>query len=224
MLRMSCSAAIWAVVLLMFFPGRPTRYLLPNVLLLTFAAAPAVARFASSRGAIPPLARWLLRGWGILGTLALIAGPFVPGVPATAIVLAAVAAAAPTLVRTPRHVVVYCLVTPVVAAFTIGVERALVRTNSPSARAAAGQRLRAELDALSATSDVATLGHFDSALLLATGLLPPGDESARKAPTSRWLLFERGSVDEPIVGYSTRAVLDLGFKSFAIARREGEGR
>ncbi|MGB3969378.1 MAG: glycosyltransferase family 39 protein, partial [Planctomycetota bacterium] len=87
-LRMCSGAAVVAVAVLTFFPGRPTRYLLPNVLLFTFAVAPAVAHFAAFRGPLPAFANRAIAGVGAVGALALCVLPFVPGVGAGALGLA----------------------------------------------------------------------------------------------------------------------------------------
>ncbi|MCK5941297.1 MAG: glycosyltransferase family 39 protein, partial [Planctomycetes bacterium] len=65
-LRMCSGGAVMAVVLLTFFPGRPTRYLLPNVMLFTFAVAPAVAHYWGLRGQVPAFARRAVWLFGVL--------------------------------------------------------------------------------------------------------------------------------------------------------------
>jgi len=63
-LRMCSGAAVLAVVGLTFFPGRATRYLLPNVPLFVFAVAPAVAHFAGQQRELGAFSR---RGLQIVG-------------------------------------------------------------------------------------------------------------------------------------------------------------
>lgn len=224
-LRMCSGAAVLAIVLLTFFPGRPTRYILPNVLLFTFAVAPAVAHFSAHPGPVPTFARRALAVVGVVGAVALMALPFTPRVGVGAIGLAAAAAIGPLLVRTPAHVVAYCLVLPLVAAWTIGRDRAAQWPDGPRARIEAGRLLAREMDAIGAGpgSDLRTAGHFDSPLLLATGQLPRGDESGRQPWRSRWVLHEHGSVLVP-ANYAERVRLELPFKSFALRERSGEAR
>ncbi|MEO6593592.1 MAG: glycosyltransferase family 39 protein, partial [Planctomycetota bacterium] len=133
-LRMCSGAAVTAIALLTLFPGRPTRYLLPNVLLFTFAVAPAVAHFAEQRGRLPLFARRVLGLVGVAGAAALIVVPFVPRAGVAGLGLALAAALAPLAVRTPRHVVVCCLALPLVAAWTIVLERSLGWPNGPRDR------------------------------------------------------------------------------------------
>ena len=212
-----------AIVALTFFPGRPTRYLLPNVPLLAFAFAPAMAAFAAEP-ALPRLARALLRVVGVAGAVALLALPFAPRAGAAALGLAAAAGLVPLLARTPRAAIVACLALPVVAAWTVGFDRAQQGELSRRARTAPAAVLRRELDALGVDpAELQTVGHFDSPLLLAAGLLPPGDELGRREWRARWVLRELGGfpVIEMPPEYRLRLRLDLPFKSFALCERTG---
>jgi len=103
---------------------------------------------------------------------------------------ALVAALGPRLVHTPAQLVGYCLLLPLVANWTIGLDRSLGWVDSHRSRSTAGAVLRAELDALGATDSLVTRGHVDAALLLGARLLPDGDEMLRTEPTARWLLHE----------------------------------
>ena len=62
-------AAIVAVLVLALFPQKPTRYLLPNVPLFTFAVAPAAAHYALYAGRIGAFGQASLRVLGVLGVL-----------------------------------------------------------------------------------------------------------------------------------------------------------
>ncbi|HEX6809979.1 MAG TPA: glycosyltransferase family 39 protein [Planctomycetota bacterium] len=220
MLRMCSGATVVAVALLTFFPGRPTRYLLPNVLLFVFAVTPAVAHFAAHRGELPLFARRSLLVVGVLGAVALVVLPFVPRMGIGALGLALVFALAPQVVRTPMHLVSFCLVVPLVASWTVGLERSLGWRDGPRSRAEGGRLLREELVERSAIDDLGTHGHFDSSLLLQSGLLPRGDESERTPPSSRWLLLEPlGAGKGPPSNYVERLRLCLPFKSFSLRER-----
>jgi 4-amino-4-deoxy-L-arabinose transferase-like glycosyltransferase len=219
-LRMCTGAVVVAVVLLMFFPGRATRYLLPNVLLFMFAVAPAVAHFAAHAGELPIFARRSVLVVGVIGAVALLTLPFVPSVGASALGLALVLALSLQVVRTPKHLVAFCLVAPFLANWTVGLERSLGWQEGPRSRAAGGRVLREQLTARGALDDLATWGHFDSSLLLHAGLLPRGDESQRTSPTSRWLLTEPFSPGKgPPTNYVERLRLCLPFKSFSVRER-----
>ena len=218
-LRMCSGAAVVAVVVLTFFPGRPTRYLLPNVLLFTFAVAPAVAHFALRRGELGSLARGAVTVVGAAGALALMGIPFVPGLGVGAMGLALAAGLAPLLVRTPRQLVACCLLLPLVAAWEVGCERATAWEESPRAREPGARVLRRELERLGAIEQIVTFGHVDAPLLLGAGLLPTGDETARSQPLARWVLREAESVPASPAGYVDTLRLCLPSKTFVVSER-----
>lgn len=219
-LRMCSGGAVLAVVLFTFFPGRPTRYLLPNVMLFTFAVAPAVAHFFRHRGAVPGLARGILWFIGFLGAAALIAIPFVPRAGHASVGLALAAAMLPLVVRTPRHVVLASLILPVLASWTVGLERSLRWSESKRAAVASGKLLRRELDALSASGDLGSYGHIESRTLLASGLWPKGDEMRRRLPDTRWVLHEDTDLRRiQSAEHVTRFRLQLPYKTFVLKER-----
>ena len=222
-LRMCSGGAVLAVLLLMFFPGRPTRYLLPNVTLFTFAVTPAVAHFWAMRGPVPPFARRALRGFGMLGAAAMVAIPFVPRAGDASLGLALAAAVAPLLVRTPRHVVLACLLLPLVGAWTVGLERSLRWPESKRARAATGELMRRELDGLGVTGDLGGYGHLDSPTLLAGDLWAEGDEFRRAPPPNRWVLLEEKDWRPlPKDQYEPRWWMTTPYKTFAVHERSAE--
>ena len=224
-LRMCSGAAVLSIVLLTFFPGRPTRYILPNVLLFTFAVSPAVAHFASQERLLGRTSRRVLAGLGAVGALGMIAVPFVPGVGLACTGLALIAALAPRFVQTPRQLVALCLLLPVVASWTVGWDRAERWPNGGRARADAGRLLRRELDAVGVGADLVTHGHLEAPLLLAADLLPAGDEMARRQPTARWLLHERGDAPPPMPAeYRERLRLCVPGEIFVLRERGGAGR
>ena len=219
-LRMCSGGAVLAVILFTFFPGRPTRYLLPNVMLFTFAVAPAVAHFFRHRGAVPTFARAVTWLFGLLGVAALIAIPFVPRAGHASVGLALACAMLPLVVRTPRHVVLASLIVPVIGSWTVGLERSLRWSESKRAAVASGQLLRRELDAMQATGDLGSFGHLDSPTLLASGLWPEGDEFRRRLPDTRWVLHEdtdwrRMQSEQHVVRWR----LQLPYKTFVLRER-----
>jgi hypothetical protein len=218
-LRMCSGAAVTAVVLLTFFPGRPTRYLLPNVLLFTFAVSPAVAHFVAHAGSIGTFPRRVVWAVAVVGAATLIALPFVPAAGVAAAGIALSAALAPFFVRTPAHLLAYCLVLPLVAAWTVGWERSANAHVSRRAQGFAGQVLRRELDERQATPGLATRGHVEGPLLLEAGLLPPGDEWGRSAPEAPWLLMEAGGAGTAPEGYRERVRLCLPNKTFIVSEK-----
>lgn len=219
-------AAIGAIVALTFSAGRPTRYLLPNVPLLAFACAPAMAAFAGAGAPLPAWVRRTMLALAAIGAVGAVAAPFVAKAgPLTAVLALAVAVGA-WLATSRRRVVAFALLLPVAAAWTVGLDRARAWPQSPRARAAAGATLRAELDRLGVDrAELSTSGHFDSPLLLAAGLLPPGDEGGRKPWRTRWVLREapKSGPAHPD-GYAVRHRLDLPFKSFLLCERVEAGK
>jgi hypothetical protein len=173
---------------------------------------------------VPPAARLLLQVWGAAGAIVLIVAPFVPEAGMGVFALALAIAIGTLFVHTPRQLVNYCLIIPVVGAWTVGVEHALDRVRDPRARQPAAQLLSRELAQLGVDAGIATYGHFDSALLLSLGCLLPGDEMKRRAPTARWVLFEYGQPLDGLAEYRQRVRLDLGFKAFGLAEKAAGGR
>ncbi len=220
-LRMCSGAAVLAVVTLTFFPGRPTRYLLPNVLLFTFSVAPAVAHFAGQQRELGVFARRGLRLVGAMGALALVVLPvWGTQIGLAAVAVALVVALGPTLVRTPRQLVAFCFIVPLVTAWSYGLDRASAWPDGGRARVAAGGLLRRELQSLGAVDGLVTQGHIEAPLLLGAGLLPVGDETGRAQPTSRWLLHEDADWPPPMpADYAERLRLCLPGQIFAVRER-----
>jgi 4-amino-4-deoxy-L-arabinose transferase-like glycosyltransferase len=220
LVRMCKAAVIVSVILFTFFPARPTRYLLPNVILFTFAVSPAVAHFFRHRGAVPGVARAVLCAFGLLGSAALIAIPFVPRAGDASLGVALAAALLPLVVRSPRQVVLASLVVPVIASWTVGLERTVRWSETRKAALAAGQLLRRELDALGASADLGSCGHIDSTVLLATGLWPEGDEMGRSLPDNHWVLHEELKWWRlPGESHVLRWRLELPFRTFLLSER-----
>lgn len=224
-LRMCSGGAVLAVLLLMFFPGRPTRYLLPNVMLFTFAVSPAVAHYWGLRAAVPAFARRALWTVGVLGAGALVAIPFVPRAGDAAVGVALAAAIAPLLVRTPRHVVLACLLLPLVGAWTVGLERSTRWSESKRARVAIGELMRREIDAQNFAEDLAGYGHLDSPTMLASGLWLHSSEFRRDLPTTRWVLHEEKDWRPlPPDQYEPRWRMKTRYKTFAVYERRAQGK
>lgn len=220
-LRMCSGAAVVAIVVLTLSVDRPTRYLLPNVLLFVFAVAPAVAHFAVHPGPLPTFARRVVAGMSVIGAVALLVLPWVPRAGLGAIALAAAVAIGSRLVRRPAQLVVFALVLPIVGSWTVLLERSATWRDSTRGRALAATVLQRDLVqlGLDAGADARTVGHFDSSLLLGLGQLLPGNESGRRAWTSGWVLHECAGAIELPSNYRERLRLHLPFKSFAVRER-----
>lgn len=222
-LRMCSSAAVVSVLLLMLFPARPTRYLLPMVPLVVLAVAPATAHFARQAMPLGKLSSGFVRAAGWLGAVALIAVPFLPPpLPGRTVLLLLALALLPMIVRTPGRLVAACLWLPLLAAWTLLPDRVQDQANAGRLRTQAGPLLRAELQDLGADSELRTFGHFDSGLLLGTGLLPPGNENVRLLPQSRFVLHETGGhpVLPELDGYRERMRFCLPRDTYVLRERE----
>ncbi len=222
MLRMCSGAAVFAIAILTFFPGRPTRYLLPNVPLFIFAVAPAVAHFASQARALGIFSRRVLRVLGLLAAGGLIALPFYFDASGLAIAGAlGVLGVAHGLVLTPMRLVAFALAMPLVIAWTVGLDRALTYRHTTRAAAPVGELVRAELERRGIADAVHTWGHVDSKMLLAADLIVPGDEFCRADPTARWLITSHGGLTRALpAGYVERAWFCSARVTFVLHERQ----
>jgi hypothetical protein len=215
---MCSGAAVFAIVLLTFFPGRPTRYLLPNVPLFVFAVAPAVAHYVRQGGSLGRFAHSMLAVIGIVGAVALVAAPFLPlPFPGLLPVFGLLAALTPFVVTSRRGLVASCLLLPLAGAWTLLWDRANHWPQSARASAVHGPLLRRELDTLGATRALETYAHIDGGLLLKAGLLPPGDEYGRKPLVARFVLHE--SEAGAVLGYDDRLRLCVPGQFYVVAER-----
>ncbi|MEZ5964459.1 MAG: glycosyltransferase family 39 protein [Planctomycetota bacterium] len=190
--RMLAAAFFSSVLVLAVFPARPMRYLLPAVPLFFVAVSPSVAAFARQPWLTPGI-RASLRALALLGAAGLCASPWLPAPMGWQTALGFLALAVlPQIATDGRRAVATLLVLPVVAAWTFLAPFADYRTAAREPFRAAGAVLRRAVDEAGA-NDLATLLHVHSAVLLHAGLLPPGDELARRDPTAPWLLMEEGA-------------------------------
>jgi len=221
MLRMCTGAVVSSLFLLTFFPLRPTRYLLPNVLLFVFAVAPAVAHYAQPGRVLGGPTRMLLRGFGLLGAAALVALPFLPApYPGRSVGAALVLALLPLLVQTGRQVVASCLWLPLIAAWTIGADFAEQWQIDGRAHTLAAPLLARELAARGGGGELQTFGHCNSGLQVAADLLGiAGDERMAQPPQMRWVLYETDSKVGELPGYRDRLRLRLPVDAYVLAER-----
>lgn len=204
--RMLAAAFVSVVLVLAFFPARPTRYLLPAVPLFFVAVSPSVAAFARlSR--LTPSVRVVLRTLAVLGAAGLCASPWLPEPMGWQTALGfLLLAALPLLATDGRRAVAVLLILPTVAAWTFAAAFADYRNRAREPYACAGAALRRAVDAARA-HDLATILHVHSAVLVHSGLLPPGDEMARREPQARWLLMEDGAIPQGAWEHVAKATL-----------------
>ncbi len=227
--RMSAAAAFGAVLMLIFFPARPARYLLPAVPLFVVAVSPSVVAFAR----MATLARSTRVAVGVAGVTFAAGGAIVPWLPvgygsAAMPVLFALAALTAYPVA-PRTLVVGLMALSPLATWTTVADVAEHRAIHRDSFALPGRVLAAAIDARGAT-DLGTFLHVPSQVVLQAGLLPAGDELARRAPTQRWLLMEAGAapleawrhvarVDVPLADYVTRVRIQLPRRDLLLLER-----
>ncbi len=218
MLRMCSAAAIVAVLLLAVFPSKPTRYLLPNVPLFTFAVAPAVAHYALHAGRIGASGSFILRTLGVLGSLMLVALPWVPApMPSRTPVFALALALAPLLVRTPRALVAMCLWLPLVANWTVLADWRERWLDGPRTVEPYANLFATELRRMGAGPDTLEgYGHVHAGILLGADLLPVGQEEPRRAPTKRFVVSENTGVRRLGDDYAPRLLLRAGNVEFLV--------
>ncbi|MCC6672714.1 MAG: glycosyltransferase family 39 protein [Planctomycetes bacterium] len=218
--RLCAWGGIGAILLVALFPGRPTRYLLPGFPLLVVALLPRVLAWLQG-GGVP---RWLaavVRGLGLAGVGLLAAVPLLPAqvqaiVPGLALGLGAV----PLVARTRAGVLAALALVCASAAWSVF---AHPLGSGPRTLARAGATLAEEVRTRAA-QDLGTRGHFPSQVLLAAGLLPPGDELAARAPRTRWLLVEDPDAQVAVdasraEGYEDRVRLRVRGKTLVLQER-----
>ncbi len=205
-LRMVAAAAFSTVLILALFPARPPRYLLPAVPLFFVAVSPSVAAFLRVP-VLPALGRGIVRGLALVGAVGLCATPWLPAPCGARTALGLLfAAMLPLLVINGRRAVIAMLALPVVAMWTVFAPFAQHRAHWREPYAHAGATL-ARVLAERQASDLATLLHVASPILLHAGVLPPGDELAQREPHARWLLTEADAKPQEAWEHVAKATL-----------------
>lgn len=152
LLRRAClwSYAV-AVLVLVVFPARPVRYLLPGIMLTTVALAWSVSAYLGDPA--PPRRGQLaaIRGLGAFAALAVVVLPWLPfplpgwsWIGATAVGLGAL------FVATRLHVVAFAIVVPVVALWAVGADRERYMSSGVRSDHELTQALREEIDTIGA--------------------------------------------------------------------------
>lgn len=227
-LRICAAAMVGGVLVLVFFPARPVRYLLPGVLTFTVAVAPAVAAFARFPAALREGQRAIVRVFGVLGALALLVLPWFP-VPMVegSLWLALVLALAPLLVAERAHLVAYALAVPLLIAWTVLPDRFERYAHGVRSPVDSAVLLRQEMERLQVDpARLATWGHMSSPVLLEASLDLPGDEFLLREPDADWLLLEDSDriVEEyperlAAAGYRERVRIRGRRRSFVLLQR-----
>lgn len=207
----------------------PTRYLLPNVPLFTFAVAPAAAHYARRCPSVGAVGRAMVRALGLLGAAALLVLPFLSApLPLRSALFALVAALTPRLVTTPRRLLAMCFWLPVLAGWTVLADYRDRWEGGPRARAPFGPMLAAELDLLGTDvrRDLHAFGHVPGGLLLGADLLPAGHEAAVRQPTARFVLREddREPPLPDLPGYAERLRFCVPGEVLVVEERAGSGK
>jgi hypothetical protein len=222
--RMCTSAVVLSIVVLTFFPARPTRYLEPNVPLFVFAVAAAVAHFQGQQRQLGRFSRSLLRLLGVFGAATLVASPWLSALLPHAPLLALAFALLPWFVHQPRQLVASCFLLPAIVAWTVGLDVADAWRASGRAHCSVAPVLRTELAArgIVDASDLRSFGHFHGGIIVDLGIIPAGDERGAQVPTSRWVLHECDSVPlAPLAGYVERVRLHVPTDTYVLRERKG---
>ena len=214
-------AAAGAVLILLVFPGRPTRYLLPVVPLVAVGLAPVVARAFREDGPPPRWMGYLLCSMGLCGSVGLLAAPWLPHpYPGATPVVALAMALAPVCVRSQRRTILYLWVLPLLAAwFALGDRTAYFRSAPGEVRTPAAVLCR-EIAAWG-VDPVTVEGVVDTKLLVESRL-PVVINTGGWPPRQPWVLVEdRGHL--PILwtvpGYRARIRVQVGKGSVALMER-----
>ncbi len=189
-LRICAGAAIGAILVLTFFPSRPTRYLLPAVPLFVVAVAPAVASWVRA-GTLPTVVdRKLLAGLGLLAAATLVVVPFFPlPFPVLLPLFLVPAALIADFARTRTRLVVCVLGLPLLAVWTVLPWRVERQTYGLRDETGPAVVLREELQRHD-VAGLATYGHVPSPILLAANVHALGDELRSRPPVARYVLAE----------------------------------
>ena len=220
-LRISAAAMVGAVLILLFFPGRAGRYLLPGVPCFLIALGPAVAAYTRFRTTPSLVLVPCVRALGLIACVGLLVTPWVPfpyhgRTPWLLLALAL----APLVVRDRVRVVGYALLLPVIAAWTVLPDRTERKSVPPRSYAAVGEVLTREVDRLEA-DDLASWGYISSQFLL-DGEVIPGDERGRSEPTAGWLMTEEPRAargDASPSGYFDRVRVQLSDRVVVLKQR-----
>ncbi len=223
-LRICTAAPIGAVGLLLLFPGRSVRYLLPAVILFLCAVAPAVAAFARFPQPLRCGQRTIVLALGCLAALALLTLPWLPWpAPGWSAGLALGLAVAPVVVTSRPRLIAYAMAAPVLAALTAFVDRATLYAHGPRSATQVGSLVQESLRRAKAV-DLASFGHFDYTTLFGGGFEVRGDEFANREPVAQWLLIEEPTwPHDPTLlrTYRDRVRIRTHHKTIVIKERRG---
>lgn len=197
MLRVLTASMVGAAAILLVFPGRPTRYLLPGILTYVAAVGPAAAAFALRDGPLPPLQRAVPRVAAVFGAMLLLVVPWLPWpFPGGTPVLGVGLLLGGFLVRRRRDLVAYALVVPVLVTWTVLADWHLRTTSGYRSPEEVGVLLRTEVARRGIEGQLAVFGHIPGGVLVHADLVHlHGDEFQRRRPDSPWLLMERRDED-----------------------------
>jgi len=226
-LRICAGAMVGAVILLMAFPSRPARYLLPGVACFLVALGPAVAAYVRAGDWPSLILIKVVQVVGIAASVGLLGAPWIafPYGNRTPILLA-VLAVAPLVVKTRRRIVLFFLLVPLAAAWTALADRAIRRVAAPYSRVIMADIMMREIRHRGA-DDLSTVGHVPAELLLASERTIEGDEHFSRPPTSKWLVAEDPDSASPewnnparTEGYVDRVRLRLSNKVLVLRQRQ----
>ena len=182
------AAAASGVLLLLFFPGRPTRYLLPAIALANLALAPHVVAFARSAAGIPISVKRVLAGLGIAMAFAFAVLPlFGKQEHAALLPVLGLGALVFPLVRSRYALVGIVLALPIASAWCV---HDVPFAQGPIVQELVGPELERQVRERGIRSELGTHGHVPAPSMLAAHLIVPGDEALRRPPRWPFLIVE----------------------------------
>ncbi len=222
-LDMCVWSGLGAMLILLFYPARSSRYLLPAIPMIIAGLAPMVA---GSQGLLSPLAsqpRRVLAAIGALAALAMMAMPWLPypypGM--TPIVLLAVALA-PLLVQRRGGLLACMLLLPLLLAWFGFPDRIRYKDTAPGSSRHAGALLARELQKRE-VQVLQSRGLVAAQLLLASGMPVQGKADVSAEPSGAWVLYEDGGFPLPVQqvpGYRDVFRIQAGDKSLLIKAKK----
>lgn len=222
-LRDACAwAYLSCVVVLLVFPARPVRYLLPGIVLGVVALAPMVRAFLVDPQPVGTAARRVVVGIGVLGALGVVVLPWLPfPMPGWSWVGALLVAGGAALVRTRAHVVAFAIALPVVFVWTVGVDRERYMSSGLRSDHAVVAALRTQIDEFG-IEELEVWVFVRESIALELDPTMRWNLGGDDVPGSRWVLAQANDHSGPLAlpaGFVERARVRGHRRSYVLAEK-----
>ncbi|MBK8976629.1 MAG: glycosyltransferase family 39 protein [Planctomycetes bacterium] len=222
--RRACTAgALGCVVILLFFPERPPRYMLAGVPLLAIGVAPAMADWVAS---LRPLPSWVApagRAVAGLGVLALLVLPWLPfPLPGRSFVGAALLALTAPRLRSRPTALAWLLLLPFVIVWTFKWDTEHVRAFGLRSEAASAAVMRAVLAEHGVERPLFWRDPGDNFAVELDPDIPWDTQSERPPADARWLIWRHHDgqpLDEALADFVERARVRGQRRDFVLLER-----